>query len=185
MDKKLYKYLKEVLEQPDGSSKKEQITGFREEMLYAFSELFADCGEQELREKLKKELHFSRWFQTLLKGNADSGTSFEAGTISGIIMAMEAVSNRLTAKSRTDAAIAEAVKEKTGRDILLYLYSHPGSLNETIAAEFGMNPDSLDLQIQKLEEAGAVVRYGAGQRCFYELTLDGQAAVNNPHLHFT
>ena len=33
MDKKLYKYLKEVLEQPDGSSKKEQITSFRKEML--------------------------------------------------------------------------------------------------------------------------------------------------------
>lgn len=85
------------------------------------------------------------------------------------------LAHQSSAKHEFNIKMSASLSKEINRKIVSYLYEHPGSQYKMITQDFGIPSNDLSQQMRGLEEAGGVVRYGAGRNSFYELTLDGQA----------
>lgn len=173
LDKKMYLRLEKMLKEKDGPGKKDVLDSFQEELMYELTELYADGRKEEL----DKELHAFQRFGKLLRDGAGDSLSYQAGVIAGAAAAIGMLARKSSARDRFNRKMSALLQEEACRKILSYLYGHPGSQCRVIARDLGIQPDDLDRQLADLEEAGGVVHHGVDESSFYELTLDGQAFV--------
>lgn len=173
LNKEMYLHLEKMLKEKDSPGKKEVLDSFREELLYELTELYTNDKKGEL----DKELHAFQRFKKLLQNETEDHISYQIGLIIGMMAAIEALAHKSSVKDEFNKKMSVLLSEGINRNIVSYLYEHPGSQSKTIAQDLGIPSNDLSQQIRKLEEAGGVVHYGADGSGFYELTLDGQVFV--------
>lgn len=164
-------YLEKIRKEDGSPGKKDVLDSFREELLYELTELYTN----DKKDELDKELHAFRRFKKLLQNETEDNLSYQAGAIIGAIAAIGSLTHQSSAKHEFNIKMSALLSEEINRNIVSYLYEHPGSQSKTIAQDLGIPSNDLSQQIRKLEEAGGVVHYGADGSGFYDLTLSGQA----------
>lgn len=173
LNKELYTNLENTLKTENESKKKDDLQSFAKELLYELTTLFIINN----RDELEKELHLSKRFEKLLLNNEISDISRQIGVIIGILMTMEMISHKTAVKNKINKNMSAVFMKEINKKILFYLYDHPNSQHKIIAEAIGIRSNYLSQQMRELEETGGVVRHSIDRRSFYELSLDGQAFV--------
>lgn len=171
LNKEMYLHLEKMLKGKDGPSKKDVLDSFREELLYELTELYTN----DKKDELDKELHAFRRFKKLLQNETEENLSYQIGVIIGVIAAIETLAHQSSAKHEFNIKMSALLSKEINRNIVSYLYEHPGSQSKTIAQDLGIPSNDLSQRMGELEEAGGVVHYGVDESSFYELTVNDSA----------
>lgn len=132
------------------------------------------------RERLHKIEAFAERLEKILEKGKKSAVEtmiHEMGVFKGANLLMYYLlfnMNELESVKRKVHVLAEQSHIK---DILLYIYAHPGSRHKKIADALGLSTSHLSELMRKLEQAQCVERYHESKYSYYELTVDGKYCV--------
>lgn len=173
VNKELYNQLKLLLVQEDGNGLGQALCTCQDELLHDMTRLYI----RRDKKKLDLELSLFKRLQKLLSSSITDMVSYQIGILMGIYKVVNLLNNTLSHDEDFNLRMSALYKKSKVKEILEYLEKHPSAQHKVIAQEVGAKPNHLSQIMRELEDTGCVLRYAAGKRSFYELSLDGQAFI--------
>ena len=76
-----------------------------------------------------------------------------------------------------DKKIISLLRQKTPRQIVLFLLEHPGAIHKDICSAVGKSPSTVSFHLKKLSEAGIIEGVSLGRKTAYKV-IDEDAVAN-------
>lgn len=171
LDKNLYESLEHMLNADDKDALERMLYSCQDEGLHDMTRLFMNGSKKELDTELKM---FKR-FQKLLSNYIEDFMSYNIGILVGIYRAIGFMTKIIVNNNDFEKEMEALYQKANVKEILRYLQEHPNAQHKVIAQDLKLKPNRLSQIMKELEMGKCVLRYGVDRRCFYELSLDGQA----------
>lgn len=175
LGKELYEKLSLLLDKEDVRDLETFMKENNEELMYQTVRLYLNHHNEELHDELSKSKRFSK----LLHKQIKDLISYYTGIFDGIFMVFGILAESMMTNNDFERKMTAVFKKNRVKEILYCINENPDVQHKVLAESVGIRPNYLSQLLRELEQIGCVLRYAAGKRSFYELSIDGREFVEN------